>query len=567
MDKKDVGRGLEEIAGFLELKGENPFRIRAYHTAARAIATLPGEVKTALSNGTLAEVKGVGPAILEIVRELVTTGRSRVLEDLRDEVPPGLVEMLQISGLGVTKVRQIHETLHVETLAELEEAARDGRLARLPRFGKKTTENILKGIEFLRQSTGFRLLHHARTEAAALADVLRTMPGVRRVAIAGSVRRHAEIIRDLDFVVQVEGDAAPLVERLGAAAGGREFASRTERTITLRFGSGTVADIYLAPRDRFGVELIRATGSAEHVEQLTERARSRGLAWDAGLTGCEEEDVYRELGLDPIPAELREGQGEIDAAAAGRLPALVERSDLAGFLHCHTNYSDGTSTVAEWAEACRAAGYRYVGLTDHSKSAAYAGGLREEDIPRQHAEVDELNRRFTDVRVLKGVEADILQDGTLDYTPEVRAGFDFVIASVHSRYGMDKERMTQRVLNAMDDPDTAILGHPTGRLLLSRDPYPLDLDAIFAKAAERGIAIEINADPQRLDLDWRSVRRAVAAGVTISLGADAHGVSAIGNMDLGVGIARKAWLTKQQILNTQPVETFLGFVARRRGRS
>ena len=564
MDKKDVARGLEEIAGFLELKGENPFRIRAYRTAVRAIATLPGELKTALSTGTLAELNGIGPAILEIVRDLASTGRSRVLEDLRDEVPPGLVEMLQISGLGVTKVRQIHETLHVETLAELEEAARDGRLAKLPRFGKKTTENILKGIDFLRQSTGLRLFHHARTEAVALAEVLRTMPGVRRVAIAGSVRRHAELIRDLDFVVEVEGAAAPLVERLGAAPGVREFASQTERAITLRFGSGTVADIYLASRERFGVELIRATGSAEHVEQLTERARARGLAWDTGFTGCEETDVYRELGLDLIPAELREGQGEIDAAAAGRLPVLVERSDLAGFLHCHTNYSDGTSTVAEWAEACRAAGYRYVGLTDHSKSAAYAGGLREEDIPRQHAEVDEANRRFGDVRVLKGVEADILQDGTLDYAPEVRAGFDFIIASVHSRYGMDEARMTQRVLKAMDDPHTAILGHPTGRLLLSRDAYPLDLDAIFARAADRGVAIEINADPQRLDLDWRAVRRAVAAGVTISLGADAHGVSAIGNMELGVAIARKAWLTRGQVLNVEPVEAFLGFVGRRR---
>ncbi len=564
MDKKAVARGLEEIAGFLELKGENPFRIRAYRTAARAIATLPGELTKALSSGALAEVRGIGPAILEIVRELETTGRSRVLEDLRDEVPPGLVEMLQISGLGVTKVRQIHEALHVETLAELEEAARDGRLAKLPRFGKKTTENILKGIDFLRQSTAFRLFHHARAEAVALADVLRTLPGVRRVAIAGSVRRHAEIIRDLDFVVELEGSAGPLVERLGAAPGVREFVSKTEDTITLRFGSGTVADIYLAPRDRFGFELIRATGSAEHLKQLAGRARSRGLAWEAGIAGCDEAEVYRQLDLDLIPAELREGQGEIDAAAAHTLPALVERSDLAGFLHCHTNYSDGTSTVAEWAETCRVAGYRYVGLTDHSKSAAYAGGLREEDIPRQHAEVDDANRRLAGFRILKGVEADILQDGTLDYTPEVRAGFDFVIASVHSRYGMDEAKMTERVLQAMDDPHTAILGHPTGRLLLSRDPYPLDLDALFTRAAERGVAIEINADPQRLDLNWRAVRRAVAAGVTISLGADAHGVSAIGNMELGVGIARKAWLTKQDVLNVAPVEDFLAFVGRRR---
>lgn len=567
MDKKDVARGLEEIAGFLELKGENPFRIRAYRTAARAVATLPGELDQALASGVLAEVRGIGPAILEIVRELATTGRSRMLEDLRDEVPPGLVEMLQISGLGVTRVRQIHQALHVETLAELEEAARDGRLAQLPRFGKKTTDNILKGIDFLRQSTGCRLLHHARAEAVALAQVLKTLPGVRRVAIAGSVRRQVEVIRDLDFVAELEGRPGPLVERLGGAPGVHEFVSKSEDAVTLRFGSGTVADIYLAPRERFGFELIRATGSAEHLKQLAARARARGVSWEPGIAGCEEADVYRALELDPIPAELREGAGEIEAAAAHALPVLVEHSDLAGFLHCHTNHSDGTSTVTEWTEACRAAGYRYVGLTDHSQSAVYAGGLREDDIPHLRREVDEANRRFTDFRVLRGVEADILQDGTLDYTPEVRADFEFIIASVHSRYGMDEAAMTWRVLKAMDDPTTAILGHPTGRLLLSRDPYPLDLDAVFAKAADRGIAVEINADPQRMDLDWRAVRRAVAAGVTISLGADSHGVSAIGNMELGVGIARKAWLTKHQVLNVVPVQEFLAFAGRRRSRS
>jgi DNA polymerase (family 10) len=567
MDKKDVGRTLEEIASFLELKGENPFRIRAYRTAGRAIAAYPRDLDRALSTGELAEIRGVGPALLELVRELLQTGRCRVLEDLRDEVPPGLVEMLQISGLGVAKVRQIHDSLHLETLADLEEAARDGRLATLPRFGKKTAENVIKGIEFLRQTTAFRLFYHARAEARALADVLGTMPGVGRVVVAGSVRRLLDVIRDLDFVVEVDGSAAELVERLGAAPGVREFVSQTERAVTLRFGSGTVADIYLASSDQFGFELIRATGSAEHVQQLAARAGALGLNWDAGLPGSEESDVYQWLGLPLIPPELREAAGEIDAAAVGALPRLIERDDLRGFLHCHTTYSDGNSSIAEWADACRAAGYDYVGITDHSQTAPYAGGLQATDIPRQHGEVDEINRAADGFRVLKGVEADILQDGSLDYTPAIRSGFDFIIASVHNRYGMDEAQMTARILKAMDDPQMTILGHPTGRLLLSRDPYPLDLDRIFDRAAEQRIAIEINADPQRLDLDWRAVRRAVERGVTISLGADAHGVAAIGNMDLGIGIARKAWLSARQVLNTQPLEGFLEFVRQRRQRT
>lgn len=564
MDKKDVGRSLEEIASLLELKGENPFRVRAYHTAGRAIAAFPHDLDRAVASGELVEVRGIGPAMVDIVRELLQTGRSAMLEGLRDDVPPGLVEMLQISGLGVVKVRQIHESLHVETLAELEDAARDGRLAGLPRFGKKTAENVVKGIEFLRRSTAFRLFHHARAEAAALADVLRTLPGVGRVVVAGSVRRLQDIIRDLDFVVELDAPAASLIEQLGAAPGVREFVSESERAVTLHFSSGTVADVYLTPKELFGFELIRATGSADHVQQLAARAGAMGLNWDGGLPGSSEAEVYRWLGLPPIPPELREAAGEIDAAAVGALPALVERDDLRGFLHCHTTYSDGTSGVAEWAEACRAAGYDYVGITDHSQAATYAGGLRDADIPRQRAEVEEVNRRYDDFRVLHGVEADILQDGSLDYTPELRRGFDFVIASVHTRYGMDEQQMTARVLKAMEDPDMTILGHPTGRLLLSRDPFPIDLDLVFDRAAERGIAIEINADPQRLDLDWRAVRRAVERGVKIALGADAHSVTAIGNMELGVGVARKAWLDRSQVLNTEPVDGFLRFAGQRR---
>lgn len=574
MNRQDVAQALEEIAAYLELTGEDAFRVRAYETAARALHAYQGDLSAGLVSGELAELKGVGPTTLEVVADVLRTGTSRMLEDLRDQVPPGLVEMLRISGLGVAKVRQIHEALQVDTVGELEEAARDGRLAALPRFGAKTAEKVLRGIQFLRQVSEFRLLHHALEEAVALARVLSELPEVSRAEVAGSVRRRRELIRDLDFVVELRGSPEALVRRLGRIPGVRESVTESDRALTLRFASGTVADVYWSDRASFGFQLVRATGAAGHLAALAARAATLGVGWtDAGLSRegkpvntVEEADVYRALALPHIPPELREGLGEVDAAACGRLPAVLEPADIQGFIHCHSNYSDGGSTVRQWAEAGRAAGYAYVGITDHSQASAYAGGLAATDIQRQHEEIDAVNAELHDVRVLKGVEADILEDGSLDYTPELRATFDFVIASVHTRHGMSGAQMTDRILRAMDDPHMAILGHPTGRLLLSRDPYPLDLNAVFAKAAAVGVAVEINADPQRLDLDWRLVREAVNRGVTVSIGADAHSVTGMQNMELGVAVARKGWLTRDRVLNARPLEEFLAHAqCRRRG--
>jgi len=536
MDKLAVRSVLEHIAAFLELKGGNAARVRLYQNAARAGGGVRPDAPS--------EVHAV-------IRDLAATGRSTMLDELREQIPPGLGEMLRIPGLGVAKVRQIHERLHIDSLAELEDAAGDGRLAALPRFGRKTAENVRKGIAALRHASEFRLLHHALDEAQGIAQALAALEGVRRVEIAGSVRRRREIIRDLDFVVVPAGDEMreALVKRLDEAPGVIELAGK-EGAVILRFASGAVVDVFLATPNDLGLTWIRATGSAEHVAQLEARLTGNGPWRD-------EESVYRAAGLPWIAPELREGMGEIAAAAAGRLPRLIEQRDLKGLLHCHTNYSDGTTTVAEWADACRAAGYEWMGITDHSQSSAYAGGLRAEDVARQHAEIDAVNRGYGDFRVLKGVEADILADGSLDYGPAVLDQFDFVIASIHTRFGMTEAQMTDRVLRALDDPHTAILGHPTGRLLLARDPYAIDLERVLQRAAERGVAVEVNADPHRLDLDWRMVRRARDLGVSISLGADAHSVAGMTNVPVGLGIARKGWLTAEDVLNTRDAQGFL----------
>jgi len=532
MDKHAVRQTLDQLAAFLVIKGESVARVRAIRHVARA--------------------------------ELLATGRSSALDELREQVPPGLAEMLRIPGLGAAKVRQIHESLAIESLADLEVAAGDGRLAALPRFGAKTAGNVRRGIAHLRQASTLRLFHHAQDEIEAVRRALAGLAGagVLQVEIAGAVRRRCEVIGALNLVAVHEGQAArdALVRRLGQAPGVIEIAGR-EGSVTLRFASGTVVEVLLTTPDRFGLDWVRATGSAVHVAALEARARTLGVP--LSLEFLDEPSLYRALGLAWVPPELREGTGELEAAAHGGLPRLVEQGDLRGFLHCHSNYSDGTVTIADWASACRTAGYEWVGITDHSQSAPYAGGLGIDDVPQQHHEIDQVNARVPGIRVLKGVEADILADGTLDYGPDVLDRFDFVIGSIHSRFGMSEAEMTRRVLAAMDDPHLAILGHPTGRLLLQREPYAIDLEQVLAKAAARGIAVEVNADPHRLDLDWRMVRRARELGVTLSIGADAHSTSGMTNVAVGLGIARKGWLEPDHVLNTRDADAFLAFARAR----
>jgi DNA polymerase (family X) len=572
MDRKAVAQVLEQIAAFLELKAENPFRIRAFRTAARAVGSFPGDLREGIEDGSLAATKGVGPATLQIVAEIVATGRASMLEELREQIPPGLVEMLAISGLGVAKIRQMHEVLDIDSVPELEAAALDGRLARLPRFGPKTSENILKGIAFLRQASAYRLSHHAADEAEGLRAALERLPGVLEAVVAGEVRRRTEVVRDIVIVLVAEVPPAELFRRLGQLPGIHEFAGQDDRRLTLRFAGGASAQIVVTTPVNAGAVLVQATGSESHLRELAAHAASR----DFSLTGAalwrgsdfvptpDEARFYAALDLDCIPPELREGQGEVEAAAHHALPTLLERSDLRGFLHCHTRYSDGSSSVEELSLACRDAGFEYVGITDHSQAAAYAGGLKPDDLARQSDEIDEVNARLDGIRVLKGVEADILQDGRIDFDESVLARLDFVIASVHSRFNMGEREMTARMLAAMDNPYLTILGHPTGRLLLSREPYGLDIDAVIEKAAATGVALEINADPHRLDLDWRVVRRARERGAAISIGADAHNVAGIANVEFGVGTARKGWLGPDDVLNTLPVEQFLARAARRR---
>ena len=572
MDPQVAAHRLNEIALLLEVRGENPFKSRAFAHAARTIGELKDDdIAPLVRSRAIAKLPGIGSTTLAVLADLVQTGESSYLQSLRESTPSGLIEMMRIPGLGPTRIHRIHEGLGVGSVNELEAAARDGRLARLSGFGPKTADKILRGITTFRQTSG-QLMHlDAYPEAHRLRRSIAKLPGVLRVEIAGSLRRTAEVARDIDLVAECSKDPGDVVKVVGDVPGVEEVLQSDANSASFRMIGGAQAELRCVTEDRFPIALWRATGSSEHCDAVIARLRDRGFSIEAdqvvdanGQLTSDEEALYRAAGLEWIPVELREHRGEIEAAASGQLPQLIEVSDLRGVLHCHSSYSDGKTSIAEMAEAAKQRGWSYLGISDHSQAASYAGGLTRDAVLRQHDEIDELNAKLRGIRVLKGIEADILADGTVDFANDLLDRFDYVIGSIHSRFGMGEKEMTDRILKAMSDPRLTILGHPTGRLLLRREPFALDMDAIMDMAVEQGIALELNTDPNRLDLDWRWLQKARQRGGTIEIGPDAHSPDELSFVEFGMQIARKGWLEKRDVLNTRSAEDVLKFARARR---
>jgi DNA polymerase (family X) len=574
MDPRSAAHVLSQIAAHLELRGESAFKSRAYEQAASALTGLDTDDLAPLyHDGTLKATRGLGPATLSVIRDLIETGESSYLEQLRATTPSGLVELLRVPGLSTAKILKLHESLGIDSVESLEAAARDGRVAKLPRYGPKTAEKILKGIEFLRGTGSRRLYPKAAAEGAQFLSMVRSHPEVSKAEIAGSLRRRRETIEDVDIVAACESDPVEVARSFTRIAGVREAKGVGSTSVSITYVDGTQLDLHCVRRDAFAVALWRATGSSEHVGGVGALLAERGFAFDGDLVVDErhalvpipdEPSLYERAGLAFVPPELREGRGELEAAARGEVPTLLEPGDIRGVLHCHSTWSDGKASIAEMADAARDRGWSYIGITDHSQAAFYAGGLSRDRVLAQHEEIDALNASRTDVRVLKGVEADILADGALDYDDALLDRFDFVIGSVHGRFSMDRATMTARVLRALDDPHLTILGHPTGRLLLSREPFAMDLDAVLEKAGAVGVAVELNVDPKRLDLDWRHLQQAVRYGATIEIGPDAHSQKSLDYMTNGIGIARKGGLTAHDVLNARSADDVLAFARKRR---
>lgn len=540
MDKYQVARQLDEIARYIELSEPNPFKSRAFQRAARRIETLDRDVVQLVDSGELYSTPGIGKGIGPIVTEIVTTGTSRYLEELRAKYPPGIFELLRVPNLGLKKIGVLHEALGVSNLEELETAARENRVAGIKGFGKKTQDKILEGIEWARRHESRFLLTAGLEIAGLMREQLATIEEVDDAEVAGSVRRRLEVVRNVNLVVATRKPQR-VIERLPEIVADVEVLD--DKTVKGIARGETTVLFHLAAPNEFGTELLRATGSEEFVQAFEAKAGHIPKARS-------EEQVFEKTGIPYVEPERREDASELKRK---RRRALIEPADLRGTFHVHTTYSDGRNSVAEMLAAARERGFDYCGISDHSPAAYYAGGLPPERVREQQAEIAREAKALAPLRVFRGTEADILPDGTMDYGKDLDL-FDFVIASVHSRFQMEKDEMTERILRAMDDPHVTFLGHLTGRLLLSRDGYTVDYDRIFDKAAERGVIIEINGNPHRLDVDWRYLRRAVDRGVVLSINPDAHSIREMSHVISGTWVARKAGLTKKEIFNARPVE-------------
>ena len=572
MDNKAIAGILYETADLLEIDGQDSFRIRSYRNAAQSIEALPQQVADLIGEPKkLLEVQGIGKGMLTNLQEILKEGRLTVHADLLKKYRPSMLDLLKIQGLGPKTIALIWSAYQICDVEGVEKLAREGKIRELPRMGEKQEQKLLKAIEDYRRIAGRFLLDTAEREAEKIIEHLSKFPGVEKVTPAGSLRRGRETVGDLDILVTGKACCDPatlekLIEHVIKLPGLMEIIARGENKVSFRLRGGMQVDVRLLPPDSFGAAMQYFTGSKAHNVALRQRALKMGytlseyslanLEDGKPVAGKTEQEIYARLKLDYIPPEMRENLGEIDLAAEYALPALLSERDLQGDVHMHTVETDGRNTIEEMAEAAKARGYKYMAITDHSKNLAFANGLDDKRAVEHIARIRKVNDQMEGIKIFAGAEVDILADGTLDLSDSVLEQMDIVIASVHSHFNQSPQEMTERLLRAVANPNTSLLGHPTGRLLLRRDAYQFDVDAVLKAAVQKKVAMELNAYPDRLDLCDRHLRLAKQHGVKIVINTDSHHTSHLEKIHYGVLQARRAWLTKDDVLNTLPVQKF-----------
>ncbi|MEO1022577.1 MAG: DNA polymerase/3'-5' exonuclease PolX [Bacteroidota bacterium] len=577
---QDIARTLREVSQLMQLAGENRFKVIAFDKAAQTIDGLTEPLTGYIEQRTLTDIKGIGKSIAEDIYVFSETGSMPVLESFRQKVPPGLLKWLDISGLGPKNILKIHKEFDISTIEELKEKIDDGSIAALSGLGPKSAEKIKKSIQWMEEHNERCRLDEAREIGEAIFQSLKDLDGVQQIEIAGSYRRSLETIGDIDILIAADEAFIPsLFDAFTSHERVLEVLGKGDTKSSVRTTEGRQVDLRIVKPEHFAAALMYFTGSKEHNVVMRSRARERGMAlneyglyqldaegatdFDAPVATQTETDIYATLDLPFILPELREDRGEFELFEMHTELDLVTLSDIKGVIHAHSTWSDGKFSIKEMAQACIERGYSYLGLTDHSKTAAYAGGLTTDRVKQQWDEIDALNEAFeqngTNFHIFKGIESDILADGSLDYPDSVLEGFDFIIASVHQSLEMPRDQMMERFRNAIKNPYTRMIGHPTGRLLLKRDGSDIDLNELIELAAEHNTAIEINASPYRLDLDWRFGNKAKEANLITSINPDAHSITGIDVMEYGVRIARKAKFNKERVLNSWEMERVLAF--------
>jgi len=575
MDKDKVAAILEEIGMLLELNGDNPFKIRAYDNAARTLLSLTEPLDKLIENNELSKIKGIGESIQKKIVELATTGKLQYYEELKASVPPGLIEMLQIPGLGPKKVKALNEKLGIETIEQLEQACQRGKVAQLDGFGEKTQAKILEGIAFRRQYSSKHLLYDALLLSEPILESLRSHRDVVRCSTAGSLRRFKEVVGDIDFLVS-SNNPQNVINFFTQQPGIINITAKGDTKVSVILKDGIQADLRVVSDVEYPFALAYFTGSKEHNIVMRQRAIQRGLRLNEyGLFKSKEEtrepalripckseeEIFAQLGLSYIPPELREDQGEFEAAEKNQIPRLIEWTDLKGSLHNHSNWSDGQGSIEEIAKYMDDLGLDYWAITDHSKAAYIANGLDIEQLKKQIKEIDKINKKLsdsgTDFRLLKGIEVDILAEGRLDFDDDLLSKLDIVVASFHQGFSSSEAENTRRLIRAAENPFVHTLGHITGRLLLDREPYKLNVLAVIDACAETGTWIELNCHPMRFDMDWRFWRYAKNKGVKSVINCDAHRLEHVQFLRLGAGVARKGWLTKEDVVNTLPLDKLM----------